>query len=159
MKVLICGSYKTKEDLETLEKFRERLKKKGIPGVFLMKDIRLIDEKTGDELAISPDEKLYHIWQIMKEGNQIPVFILFAGKSANISLGLNAEIQTISSDKKKISCAHLFKISGVDLVSHEQYFANVKEVSNADEFINEAEKVIDSYLKQAKMFYQLKYRG
>lgn len=155
LQILICRSYKTKEDLAILEKLRDKLRTKGITGTFLMKDIRIVDEKD-KEIKLSPHEKMHSIWNVMKEGDNFPLFILFAGKSASESLGLNAEIQTIAHDKEKIDCAHLFKITDVELVSHEECFSSLKEIEDGNEFIVEAEKIVDVYLKQAKMFYRAK---
>lgn len=153
--ILICGSYKSEEDLQIIEKFRDRQKARDITGTFLMKDIKIVDENN-NEIEIVPHEKMHLIWNNMKKGDNIPLFILFAGKSADESRGLSAEIQTIAHDKEKIDCAYLFKIPNVQLVSHEECFSNIEEVKDGDEFIIEGEKVIDAKLKQARMFYQAK---
>lgn len=155
LQILVCGSHKSEKDLGVIEDFRDKQKARGISGVFLMKDIEIVDEN-GNKIDIPPDEKMHLIWDAMKEGNNIPIFILFAGESADISIGLNAEIQTIACDKKKIDCAYLFKMPSVDLVSHEGCFSNIEKVKDEEEFSNKAEKVINAHLKQAKMFYQAK---
>ena len=151
--ILVCGSYKTPEDLGVIKGFRDRQKVKGIFGVFLMKDFKIVDDQ-GNEMKMPLHEKMHLIWKRMKEGDNIPLFILFAGESAGSSTGLNAEIQTISCDKEKTSCAYLFKFPNINLVSHEKCFANVQEVKDEDDFIEKAEIIIDAFLNQAKMFYQ-----
>jgi len=151
--ILVCGSYKTDEDLAIIEKFRDKQKERDIPGVFLMKDIPVID-KQGNEIEIPLHEKMHLIWKRMNEGDNVPLLILFAGKSASSSTGFNAEIQTISCDKEKIDCAYLFKVSNINLVSFEKCFANTQEVQDGDDFIEKAEKAVDAFLNQAKMFYQ-----
>lgn len=150
--ILVCGSYKTEDDLKIIETFCKKQIARGITGTFLMKDLVIEDE--GKVINLPPHEKMHLIWDVMKDGDNVPLFILFAGKSADASMGLNAEIVTIAHDKKKIDCAYLFKLPTVKLVSHEGCFSNIKEVKDGEEFIIEAEKIVDAYLKQVKMFYQ-----
>ncbi len=151
IQVMICGSYKTEEEINIPEKFRNILRKRGVLA-FLMKDIKLTDDD-GQEITIPFHLKMHHIWNIMKKGNNIPAFILYAGKTASESQGLNAEIQTIAHDKQKIECAYLFKVNGIQLVSHQECFANIRTVRDGDHFIIEAEKVIDAIIHQSKQFY------
>ena len=150
LSIMVCGSYKDESDLRIIEKFRDQQREKGVTGTFLMTDI-ITEEK---ELPLH--EKFHHLWLQMKKDDKVPLFIIFAGKSASESLGLNAEIQTIAYDKEKISCAHLFKFPGINLVSHETCFAFTREVRTHEEFIEEAEKVVNNYVNQIRMFYQAK---
>ncbi len=149
--ILVCGSYDGM-DIEIIEKFRDMQRKKQISGVFLMKDIQL---RVGESEIEPPlHEKLHHIWTIMKQGDNIPIIVLFAGQSASHSQGLNAEIQTISHDPEKIKCAYLFKTEDVQLVSHEKCFTHVNVVTDEREFIQQADEIVQAHLNQAKMFYQ-----
>ncbi len=151
LSVMVCGSYKDETDLAVLERLRNKQREQGIT-TFLMKDV-IIDEK------LPLHEKFHYLWLYMKENDKVPLFIIFAGKSASESLGLNAEIQTIAHDKEKISCAYLFRFPGVNLVSHESCFTHVKIVKDYDEFVSEAEKVINSCISQIRMYYQAKKEG
>lgn len=150
LQILICGSHE-EMDIKIIEQFRDKQRERGIEGTFLLKDLQIILEDGKEPLV---HEKVHHVWNVMKKGDNIPLIILFAGKSASQSQGLNAEIQTISHDREKISCAHLFKVEGVKLVSHEECFTHIRIIKNDEEFSREAEKVIDSYFHQAKMYYQ-----
>lgn len=117
-----------------------------------MRDIEIIDEN-GCKKEVPFHEKMHYIWDRMKEGDNVPTFILYAGKTASESQGLNAEIQTIAHDKKKIDCAYLFRVNGAQLVSYQYCFTNVRDVINGETFIIEAEKVIDALVHQKRLFY------
>jgi hypothetical protein len=144
--VFLCGSYQ-KEDLKILEEFKAKQHEKGIEGVFLMKDI----EPDQDLLF---HEKFEQIWKMMNSGDNIPVIILFAGESATQSQGLNAEIQTVASHTGKRECAHLFKMPGIHLVDHQMDLHYVYEIKSKEEFFREADRVVQSYFRRAKVFYQ-----
>lgn len=141
LKIMVCGSYKDECDKEIVNEITFSLRRKGFYGCFTMNDV------PGPE-GIPFNIKFENIWQQMKKGSNIPMFILFAGKSASISTGLNSEIQDVVNDKSKVECAYLITLPDVELTHYAKSLANTHIVNNKQEAIEKAVSLTEAKMHQ-----------
>jgi len=148
LKVFICGSHKTAKDKKCIEELCDELKdKKGkfkIPGTFIMEHI-----KTKTEMNFH--HKFELIWDRITEGPNVPLCILYAGKSAFKSQGLNSEIQNIAKDQIKKQNTILIRLEGVELTHYADEFPYHTVKSN-NEFNKLAKNLVITKLNELKSF-------
>lgn len=148
LKVFICGSHKTDKDKKCIEELCDELKdKKGkfrIPGTFIMEHI-----KTRTEMKFH--QKFDLIWDRITEGPNVPLCLLFAGKSASKSQGLNSEIQNTAKDQIKKQNTILIRLEGVELTHYADEFPYHTVKSNS-EFKKLAKNLVIAKLNEVKSF-------
>jgi len=145
IKVLICGSY-LGEDKKHIEDLRDELRNEfEIHGAFLMEDII-----SGEGIKLH--QKFELIWHNINKGDNFPICIIYAGKTASESLGLNAEIQEIVKDMRKKQNTFLIKHKNVNLIHHADEIVKCYTVSNPDEFKKIAKELIERKLIEIVSF-------
>jgi len=140
LKVFICGSHIDGDDKD-LENARDEIKNElKVPGVFLMRDI-----ETKQKLPYN--QKFDLVWTHIAKGDNVPLCIMYAGKNAGKSQGLNAEIQAVSTDPEKKASTHLIRFEGIRLVNHADEFPSY-HVKGVDEFKGTAKRLVEAKVKE-----------
>lgn len=140
LKVLICGSHGG-GDKKHLTDLRDELRTETefkIPGAFIMEEI-------GPDKKIDFHHKFELIWKRIKKGDSIPLCILYAGKTATTSQGLNAEIQNVAEDPEKMKYSYLIRHEDAKLVDHANDFIP-HIVKSPEEFKKVAKSIIRAEL-------------
>lgn len=135
--IFVGGSYKTDNEKNVLTKLREELRKRWFGGAFLMEDLTPRDVKSDDLRTW-----FNIIWEKMSTKGLHPLFLLFAGSTAEMSQGLIIEIVEIANDPRKYECAYLFELPDVKLPPH-KHSLNCRQVQNEDDFVSLAIQVAE----------------
>jgi hypothetical protein len=152
LKIFICGRHKDLVDKQCIEELCIELKDLNgefkVSGTFIMEHIKTVEK-------MEHHQKFELIWKQIQMGDNFPLCIMYGGKSATISQGFNAELQTVCKDQSKKQHTVLIRHNEAQLVPYANEFISFSVNSN-DEFKKVAKNIVRSKLAEIKSFLTYK---
>jgi hypothetical protein len=150
LKIFLCGSYEGKDKVVLLQLQSILTDPDGefrIPGVLLMDDIPMQPSQT-----FPFHQKFDLIWTHIRQGDNSPLCIIYAGATASRSTGLKVEIPMVTSDPLKKQCTVLIRMEGVKLVDHADEIVNSHIVKTDEQFLEVSKQIVRAKLAEITAF-------